>query len=102
MSHNYVREWREFDHLAELPALEDLVFIGNPLEEDSITPQFYNEQVSRRLQYLKKLDGYPILREQEKTDDEETCQVMDIEEIERIARYVKGIILGLIISKTKI
>ena len=35
MSHNYVREWREFEHLTELPCLEDLVFIGNPLEEES-------------------------------------------------------------------
>ena len=24
MSHNYVREWREFDHMAELPALEGI------------------------------------------------------------------------------
>ncbi len=35
LAHNYVREWREFDHLGELPCLEDLVFIGNPLEEDA-------------------------------------------------------------------
>lgn len=34
MAHNFVREWREFEHMAELPVLEDLVFIGNPLEED--------------------------------------------------------------------
>ena len=25
MAHNYVREWREFEHLCELPNLEDLV-----------------------------------------------------------------------------
>ena len=31
MSHNYVRDWREFDHMSELPNLEDLVFVGNPL-----------------------------------------------------------------------
>jgi Leucine-rich repeat (LRR) protein len=35
IAHNYIREWREFDHLGELPCLEDLVFIGNPLEEDA-------------------------------------------------------------------
>ncbi|TRY75382.1 hypothetical protein TCAL_06341 [Tigriopus californicus] len=34
MAHNFVREWREFEHMAELPVLEDLVFIGNPLEEE--------------------------------------------------------------------
>lgn len=25
MAHNFVREWREFEHLGELPNLEDLV-----------------------------------------------------------------------------
>jgi len=31
MAHNFVREWREFEHLCELPNLEDLVsyFIEN-------------------------------------------------------------------------
>ena len=47
MSHNYVREWREFDHLTELPCLEDLVFIGNPLEEDSSATGRYREEVAK-------------------------------------------------------
>ena len=55
MAHNYVREWREFEHLSELPVLEDLVFIGNPLEEDCASAGAYNDQVIRRLLYLKKL-----------------------------------------------
>jgi len=49
MSHNYVREWREFEHLTELPCLEDLVFVGNPLEEDSVTAQKYTDEVIKRL-----------------------------------------------------
>lgn len=28
MSNNYVKEWGEFQKLAELPLLEDLVFVG--------------------------------------------------------------------------
>ena len=66
-----VREWREFEHLTELPCLEvfsfvklicnffsthlcfaanhrfqDLVFIGNPLEEESTITGNYTQQVS--------------------------------------------------------
>ena len=33
MSNNLVKDWAEFVKLAELPCLEDLVFVGNPLEE---------------------------------------------------------------------
>ena len=88
MAHNYVREWREFEHLSELPVLEDLVFVGNPLEEDSSSGAVYTDQVIRRLLYLKKLDGYPVIREQENNDEEEVCQYMDIEEIDRLARYI--------------
>ena len=87
MAHNYVREWREFEHLSELPILEDLVFVGNPLEEDSSTNTVYIDQVIRRLLFLKKLDGFPVIREQENNTEEEVCQYMDIEEIDRLARY---------------
>ena len=53
MSHNFVREWREFEHMTELPELEDLVFIGNPLEEEMTAAGRYTEEVIKRLLYLK-------------------------------------------------
>ena len=87
MSHNYVREWREFDHMAELPALEDLVFIGNPLEEETSNSGKYTDEVIKRLLYLKKLDGYPVIREREDNDDDEVRSTLDAEEIENMARY---------------
>ena len=62
MSHNLVREWREFEHMSELPYLEDLVFIGNPLEEEQNVAGRYTEEVIKRLLYLKKLDGFPVIR----------------------------------------
>jgi len=34
MSNNLVREWNEFARLQELPNLQDLVFVGNPLYEN--------------------------------------------------------------------
>ena len=55
MSHNYVREWREFEHLTELPCLEDLVFIGNPLEEDASANGKYQEEVTKVLSLIKIL-----------------------------------------------
>ena len=63
MSHNLVREWREFEHMSELPYLEDLVFIGNPLEEEQNVAGRYTEEVIKRLLYLKKLDGFPVIRQ---------------------------------------
>ena len=86
MSHNYVREWREFEHLSELPVLEDLVFIGNPLEEESATAQKYTDEVIKRLLFLKKLDGYPVIREVDNDDEEEVSSVLDMAEIDRLAR----------------
>lgn len=62
MSHNLVREWREFEHMSELPCLEDLVFIGNPLEEDQTLAGKYTDEVIKRLMYVKKLDGFPVIR----------------------------------------
>ncbi len=108
MSHNYVREWREFEHLCELPQLEDLVFIGNPLEEDLTSSGKYNDevrikpyyssnyswrdfsvlaslQIIKRLLYLRKLDGFPVIRENEEEATEEVLGTLDIEEINRMA-----------------
>ena len=48
--------------MSELPYLEDLVFIGNPLEEEQNIAGRYTEEVIKRLLYLKKLDGFPVIR----------------------------------------
>eukprot|EP00095_Tigriopus_kingsejongensis_P007799 snap_masked-scaffold370_size193435-processed-gene-0.22 protein:Tk07799 transcript:snap_masked-scaffold370_size193435-processed-gene-0.22-mRNA-1 annotation:"dynein light chain axonemal" len=85
MAHNHVREWREFEHMSELPVLEDLVFIGNPLEEDVTPTGRYTDDVIKRLLYLKKLDGYPVIREVEEEETEELSGTMDLQEIDRMA-----------------
>ena len=103
-----MREWREFEHLSELQCLEDLVFIGNPLEEEATVNGNYTQQVSKlhctslyctvlhctalcctvlhysvlyctvqvskRLLLLKKLDGYPIIREEEGDGEDENVE----------------------------
>ena len=43
---------------ADLPSLEDLLFVGNPLEESlQSTEKGYRDTVQEKLLKLKKLDG---------------------------------------------
>uniref|UniRef100_A0A8C3RP77 Dynein axonemal light chain 1 n=1 Tax=Chelydra serpentina TaxID=8475 RepID=A0A8C3RP77_CHESE len=59
MSNNLVKDWAEFVRLADLPLLEDLVFVGNPLEEKYSADQqsSWVEEATKRVPRLKKLDG---------------------------------------------
>ena len=45
----------------------------------------YNDEVSKRLIYLKKLDGFPVIRMVVEEDIEEVTSTMDIKEIARMA-----------------
>ena len=54
--------------------MEDLVFIGNPLEEELTAAGKYTNEIIRRLLYLKKLDGNPVIREVE-DDEEDACSM---------------------------
>lgn len=47
----------EYVKLADLPALVDLVFVGNPLEEKYSAEGNWIEEATKRLPKLKKLDG---------------------------------------------
>ncbi|KAH7829686.1 dynein light chain [Monocercomonoides exilis] len=55
MSHNNITSWGEIDKLAELPELNDVSFIGNPIETSS--PATYKDDLLKRLPGVKKLDG---------------------------------------------
>uniref|UniRef100_A0A671Q8K4 Dynein axonemal light chain 1 n=1 Tax=Sinocyclocheilus anshuiensis TaxID=1608454 RepID=A0A671Q8K4_9TELE len=57
MSNNLVKEWGEFQKLADLPALADIIFVGNPLEEKYSADGNWIEEATKRLPKLKKLDG---------------------------------------------
>eukprot|EP00050_Salpingoeca_kvevrii_P022989 m.135939 g.135939 ORF g.135939 m.135939 type:complete len:188 (-) comp9897_c0_seq2:330-893(-) len=65
MSNNKVKDWKEFQLLAEMPSLVELVFIGNPLQEAAAATGEWVPEVSKRLLTLKKLDGNPIARDDE-------------------------------------
>nr|CAH8876130.1 unnamed protein product [Trichobilharzia regenti] len=62
MSNNLVKDWSEFQKLADLPVLEDLLFVGNPLEEN--TGDNWRDEACKRLPRLKKLDGVPVLHDE--------------------------------------
>jgi dynein light chain 1 len=68
MSNNNVKEWSEFQKLADLSFLEELVFVGNPLEEKHSTDGDWRDQVQKRLPKLRKLDGVPIVVQDEEDD----------------------------------
>ncbi|XP_065339211.1 dynein axonemal light chain 1 [Cloeon dipterum] len=63
MSNNLIREWAEYVKLAEIPSLEELSFVGNPLQE-TCEEGTWRTEAARRLPNLKKLDGEPVIREE--------------------------------------
>lgn len=73
-SNNKISSWEEIDRLSELPNLEDLLLLGNPLymkycEKGQI--EKYKEGILKRIPRLKKLDGKPILTASSDSDLEE-------------------------------
>ncbi|XP_030762084.1 dynein light chain 1, axonemal [Sitophilus oryzae] len=64
LGNNLVKEWGEFVKFNDLPCLEDLLFVGNPLY-DSMEEAVWKVEAIKRLPNLKKLDGEPVVREEE-------------------------------------
>jgi len=71
MSNNLVKDWAEFQKLGELPVLEEMLFVGNPLEEKHSADGDWRFNVIKRLPKLKKLDGVPVVKEEEEEEEEE-------------------------------
>jgi dynein light chain 1, axonemal len=63
ISNNLIKEWAEFNRFQELPMLENLVFVGNPLIE-TMEEVVYKMEAIKRLPTLKKLDGETVVREE--------------------------------------
>lgn len=63
MSNNLVKDWTEFNKLQDLPMLEDLLFVGNPLF-DNLDESVWKVEAIKRLPNLKKLDGETVLRDE--------------------------------------
>lgn len=61
ISHNLIRDWSEISKLGGIGTLADMSLLGNPVEENNDEPT-YRREITKRLKYLKKIDGDPILR----------------------------------------
>ena len=61
LSHNQVKDWGEFNRFNMLPGLEEVSFMGNPLVEN-LEENAYRAEAVRRLTYVKKFDGEPVIR----------------------------------------
>ncbi|XP_062863603.1 dynein axonemal light chain 1 [Trichomycterus rosablanca] len=72
MSNNLVKEWGEFVKLAELSALVDLVFVGNPLEEKYSAEGTWINEATKRVPKLNKIDGIPVIKQEEEDKEEES------------------------------
>ncbi|XP_046401787.1 dynein axonemal light chain 1-like [Ischnura elegans] len=62
MSNNLVKDWVEFNKLQDLPALEEILFVGNPICE-AIEESVWRTEVMKRLPSLKKLDGVTCIHD---------------------------------------
>ncbi|KAG5311565.1 DNAL1 protein, partial [Acromyrmex insinuator] len=60
MGNNLVKDWAEFNRLQEIPNLQDLKFINNPICEN-MDVESWRAQVAKRFPTLKKLDAIPIM-----------------------------------------
>ncbi|GAB0091908.1 Leucine-rich repeat [Sergentomyia squamirostris] len=65
ISHNRIRDWKDVDRIADRSSLNELVFAGNPLVEH-LEEEDYFKLIAQRLPNIKKLDGEPIVRLDEK------------------------------------
>ena len=67
--YNKVRDWSQFEYLVELPELEDLEFIGNPLEAKlTEAEEDYRAMALERLPRLKRLDGEAVVHDDDDED----------------------------------
>lgn len=69
MCNNMVKDWGEFGKIADLKNLTELTFVGNPLEEKHTAEGDWLERASRTLKSLKKIDGSPIVGDEEEEED---------------------------------
>lgn len=59
-SHNKLEKLTELDRLSQLPALEDLLLVGNPLIEAISRGKDYRAEVVKRCKNLQVLDGLMV------------------------------------------
>ncbi|KAJ3221628.1 Dynein light chain 1, axonemal [Chytriomyces hyalinus] len=69
-SNNKIKAWEGITSLQALSGLEDLLLVGNPLEEKCTADGNWVSEISKKFPSLRKLDGKPIIREDAMEDEE--------------------------------
>lgn len=69
-SNNKVKAWEGITCLSSLPELEDVLLSGNPLEEKCTAEGTWRDEFTKKFTQVKKLDGKPIIREEEGEEEE--------------------------------
>ncbi|KAJ3343421.1 Dynein light chain 1, axonemal [Entophlyctis luteolus] len=64
-SNNKIKAWDGITSLQALPAFEEVLLMGNPLEEKCTADGNWISEMSKKFPALKKLDGKMIIREEE-------------------------------------
>ncbi|KAI9221305.1 hypothetical protein BC828DRAFT_405042 [Blastocladiella britannica] len=61
-SNNKIKAWEGANCLKDLPLLEDLVLVGNPLEEKHSADGNWREVCTRTFPQIKRLDGQIVIK----------------------------------------
>ncbi|KAJ1547548.1 Dynein light chain 1, axonemal [Cladochytrium tenue] len=70
-SNNKIKAWEGVTSCQALPALDEMLLVGNPLEEKCTSEGTWTSDISKKFPALKKLDGKPIIRDDELGGGEE-------------------------------
>ncbi|KAL5039058.1 hypothetical protein RTP6_006275 [Batrachochytrium dendrobatidis] len=70
-SNNKIKAWDGLSPAQSLPALEDMLLYGNPLEEKYTLEGTWVTEITKRFPVLRKIDAKPIIREDAGGDEEE-------------------------------
>ncbi|KAJ3102223.1 Dynein light chain 1, axonemal [Phlyctochytrium planicorne] len=73
-SNNKIKLWEGVTPLQSLPHLEDILLVGNPIEEKCTADGNWVTEISKKFPALKKLDGQPIIRDDELGGEDEKAE----------------------------
>ncbi|EDQ91927.1 uncharacterized protein MONBRDRAFT_17815 [Monosiga brevicollis MX1] len=69
-SNNKLADWKQIELLRQLPALESVVLMGNPIQEKHAESGDWTQLIMEKLPQIKKIDGKPIVRGGEEESEE--------------------------------
>ncbi|KAJ3189325.1 Dynein light chain 1, axonemal [Gaertneriomyces sp. JEL0708] len=69
-SNNKLKDWAAIQPLSSLPQIQDVLFVGNPVEEKATADGNWRAEMEKRFPTLKRLDGQPIIRDEAEGSEE--------------------------------